>query len=76
MSKINRKWLLKMKFGIELGQDGTGNVYYMNGLFLRYWRNIGWRWQVGGTENMWECLHTPTRDFVCTVLHALRGTKP
>lgn len=69
---ISGKWLKSMRFGTIDNEEGT--VYYMNGLFITYWRDIGWRWQVGGECNMWEPLHNPTKEFVTFVLQALRGT--
>ena len=73
MRTISGKWLTKtMKFG-EV-QDSQGRkCYYMNGLYLTYWNKIGWRWQVGGMDNMWEYLHIPTQDQVQKLLDGLRG---
>lgn len=71
---INRSWLVQyMKFGVDkVYQSGKPTeYYYRNGLFLSYWDKIGWRWQIGGTENMWEHLHTPTVGFVKSLLRAL-----
>lgn len=68
---ITFNWLRKMKFGVSRGKKYK--VYYMNGLHLAYWENIGWRWQIGGTENMWEPMHNPSREFVLSVLSNLRG---
>lgn len=72
---IDEKWLEETGFG--RAKDEVGDAYYYrNGLFLAKFGNVKhgddhWRLQIGGTENMWECLHTPTRSFVRTVLKAL-----
>ena len=62
---VTEDWLKKdMKAIVD--EDG----YHLNGLSLVCWDG-DWRWQVGGTENMWELLHGQSRGVVRRLCAAL-----
>ncbi len=64
-------WYIEEAGGSELDFDPKNYIWYsFAGLYLSYWTDH-WRFQVGGTENMWECLHVPTQGMVANLMRAL-----
>ena len=75
---IDTDWLQANKFDnveVQKWHPKTGKwdkytIWDRNGLYLTFWTDH-WRWQVGGTDNMWECLHTPTKATIRYLLQVL-----
>lgn len=63
---ITKEWLTTVGF---LDPEGDG-CFSFSGLYLEKFSS-GWRWQVGGHDNCYEHLATPTRGTIVQLLAAM-----